>query len=125
MKAFIIIVAAIIFGGSYLWNNYNSDTVLNWAQAHQTSSASPKAEYYIVWYNYQTSHYEKAIEAARQLMKNHDASPYKPDAYFLMAMSYRQLNNREMAMQTLSQFVKMYPNHPNAKLAQTNIDLLK
>lgn len=93
--------------------------------AYPKSELVDNAQYWIGSSYYKEQKYEEAIDALDNVIKQSPKGNKTPDALFLQAMAFTQLNDALTAQILLEQLLQSYPNSPAAAEGKKKYDELK
>lgn len=100
---------------------------------HPYSVWTTKAQLMAAYANYQANRYDEAILAAKRFIELHPGNRDVAYAYYLVALSYyeqisdvgRDQKMTELALQSLDEVVRRFPNSKYARDAKLKIDLTR
>ncbi len=100
---------------------------------HPYSVWATKAQIMAAYANYQANRYDEAILAAKRFIELHPGNRDVAYAYYLVALSYyeqisdvgRDQKMTELALQSLEEVVRRFPNSKYARDAKLKIDLTR
>lgn len=100
---------------------------------HPYSVWATRAQIMAAYANYQANHYDEAILAAKRFIELHPGNRDVAYAYYLVALSYyeqisdvgRDQKMTELALQSLEDVVRRFPNTKYARDAKLKIDLTR
>jgi len=122
---FLLALALLAGGGVYLWDRYDSDSLLNWAAKNVNSQHSEEVEYGVGICNYYADNREKAVKAFSQLIDLHGAGKYAADALYYRASLYQAMGDRGRALADYSRLSESFPDAAKAALARTSLTMLR
>ena len=100
---------------------------------HPYSVWATRAQVMAAYSYYENDAYDEAVIAARRFVDLHPGHRDAPYAYYLVAVSYyeqitdvgRDQRNTELALQSLDELVRRFPNTPYARDARLKVDLTR
>lgn len=100
---------------------------------HPYSVWATRAQVMAAYSYYENDAYDEAVIAARRFVDLHPGHRDAPYAYYLVAVSYyeqitdvgRDQRNTELALQSLDELVRRFPNTPYARDASLKVDLTR
>lgn len=100
---------------------------------HPYSTWATRAQLMAAYAHYQEGQYDDALNAIDRFLQLHPGNPSAPYAYYLRALCYyeqiadvtRDQKDTELALGSLEELVRRYPDSAYARDAQLKIDLTK
>jgi predicted negative regulator of RcsB-dependent stress response len=116
---------AILYSGHILFNKNDLNGALEKYRKVETTSLAGEGLLELFWYHIAKTRsalgdYDKAMALFEKLSKDSD-SPYRRDAYANIARIYELTERRKEAVQAYRQYLKMFPEAPDAAFVRARI----
>jgi TolA-binding protein len=107
MRVTTLVIIIVVIGGAAFFAHKAG----YFGKAQQAVESSFKYQYNVGNGKYQTQKYEEAIKDFEQAVQNHPDDPGVPSAYVRMGDCYRELGQKDKAIQIYQKVLDDFPNY--------------